>query len=207
MRPSRHHWQRRDIAALASATLLLPARRSRQLFLRLEPGTGFFAANHARQLLAVTVAVSFVLCAISRCFGQGQINFGDRVGGSGPDTNSLSPVPASGLLLIAYDFLLLPDTLDVYYGPDHVFSSGPTSGAGQFAIPYGPGLSSSLEIVMNQDGGLASTVWQYHASVAVPEPGMLSLLGLGVFALAVGHSLKGSPGRCSPVRPIPRRID
>ena len=95
------------------------------------------------------------------------------------DTNVLSPVPFAGTLIIDYDFVYVPDTLDVYYDGKDIYSSGLVSGIGQFNIPYGPGDSTSLTIVMNQDNFAPGTAWAYTPTV-VPEPGTLLLLFSGI---------------------------
>ena len=95
------------------------------------------------------------------------------------DTTVISTVPNFGTLVIDYDFYSVPDTMDIYYDGAHVFSSGLTSGAGQFTIAYGPGGADSLTIIMNQDGNAYDTTWTYQPTV-VPEPGVLALAGLGM---------------------------
>src|SRR6187401_1960559 len=54
-------------------------------------------------------------------YGQG---FLPQVGNSIAATNVLSPVPSSGLLLVDYDFYVVPDTLDVFYDGSQIFASG-----------------------------------------------------------------------------------
>jgi hypothetical protein len=70
----------------------------------------------------------------------------------------------------------------------NIFNSGPVSGAGQFSIPYGPALLPSLSIVMNQNAGASGTLWEYTPMLTpVPEPGWLSLLGVGALAVAMAR--------------------
>ena len=138
-------------------------------------------------------AMFFLLCVVTPCWGQGQIFVRDYAGGFGPTTNSLTPVPNTGLLSIRYDFLSIPDTLDVFYGTQHIFSSGLTNGNGLWVIPYGPGLADNLDIVVNMNGDLSGSVWMFTTSIAVPEPGTLSLLGLGALALIVWRGQKRRP--------------
>ena len=87
-------------------------------------------------------------------------------GGATASTNIIGPVGTSGTLLINYDFYTVPDTMDVYYGGAHIFSSGLVSGANQFVIPFGPGLSTNIVIVMNQgNNSVSTTAWEYTPSV------------------------------------------
>jgi hypothetical protein len=62
-----------------------------------------------------------------------------------------------------------------------------------FDIPYGPGVSDSLFVVMNKDGAAdPNTAWEYTPSMApVPEPGMMALFAVGLFAL--GFGTRGGP--------------
>ncbi len=112
--------------------------------------------------------------------------FPQVVGSFQTTTTILSPIPASGLLLINYNFFSTPDTLDVYYGGTHLFDSGPVSGAGQFSIPYGPGAFSSLQLVMNQTPADSGSFWEYTPQIVpVPEPASLLWLVAGLSLLAV----------------------
>ena len=56
----------------------------------------------------------------------------------------------SGTLLVDYEMYGVPDRMDVYYDGVNIFSTttlnpptGLISGAGQFVIPYGPGVATS----------------------------------------------------------------
>jgi subtilisin family serine protease/subtilisin-like proprotein convertase family protein len=83
------------------------------------------------------------------------------------NTNVITPIPASGVLLIDYNFFQEPDTIDVFYGANDIFSPGPTSLAGEFFIPFGPGVAPNLTIVMNQGGNTnnPTTLWQYTPTI------------------------------------------
>ncbi len=83
---------------------------------------------------------------------------------------STNVVPAggnSGTLVIDFDFYQAPDTLDVYYDGTNIFSSGLVSGSGTFSIPFGPGLSTDISIVMNQNNNPENpgTRWTYTPRV------------------------------------------
>ena len=83
------------------------------------------------------------------------------------NTNIIGPVRNSGILIINYDFYSLPDTLDVYYDGVDIFSSGLVNNSGQFTIPYGPGISSNLVIVMDKPGSGVDplSLWTYTPTV------------------------------------------
>ena len=135
--------------------------------------------------IKTTIALVILFGSAALSFGQG---FPVQTGTS-PATNIFTPVPTSGTLLIDYDFFGIPDTMDVYYDNTDIFSSGITTGSGQFDIPYGPGPATSITIIMNQafDPG-PGDLWEYTVTV-VPEPNSLSVVGLGfsVFAMWVAR--------------------
>ncbi len=87
-------------------------------------------------------------------------------GNAAASTNILSPVATAGILLVNYDFYNVPDSMDVYYDGVNIFSTGLISGNGQFQIPYGPGVGTSISIVMNQGGNPnIGTAWVYTPTV------------------------------------------
>ena len=86
-------------------------------------------------------------------------------GNAAASTNTLAPVPTSGTLLISYNFFTVPDTLDVYYDGVNIFSTGLINGAGNLSIPYGPGVGTSIQIVMNQGNNPRNTAWRYTPAV------------------------------------------
>ena len=110
------------------------------------------------------ITKSLWLFVLSTSFAFGQV-FPQQSGGASPATNILSLVPRAGLLRIDYDFFTIPDTLDVYYDNINIFSSGWRQHSGQFNVPYGPGNSTSLMIIINKDWSDPNTVWQYAPSV------------------------------------------
>jgi hypothetical protein len=118
-----------------------------------------------------------------------------QTGNNLPATNSFAPIPIGGTLLIDYNFFSIPDTLDVYYDNLDIFSSGFVVGSGQFIIPYGPGASSSITIIVNQDGNPEpGDLWQYTPSI-VPEPNALALLLAGATTLLACSRASKSAGR------------
>lgn len=80
-------------------------------------------------------------------------------------TNTLVPVPTSGVLIIDYDFFTVPDQIDVYYDGLDIFTAT-VAGAGTFTVPYGPGTAQSISIVMNQGNNPnGTTAWTYTPRV------------------------------------------
>ncbi|HEU6449022.1 MAG TPA: S8 family serine peptidase [Verrucomicrobiae bacterium] len=89
------------------------------------------------------------------------------------ETNVI-PAPNFGTLIIHYNFLDAPDSMDVYYDGTDIFSiytNNPPDGSGgnleeTFTIPYGPGAATNITIIMNQNGNTnADTQWSYTPSV------------------------------------------
>ena len=106
----------------------------------------------AADLGAVTTTTNF--------FGQ------QRAGDFNANTNVLSPVPTSGILIIDYNFHDIPDTLAVNYDGTNVVTLTGVKGAGAVTVPYGPGTSTSLEIVMNPGNNSdPNTAWEYTPRV------------------------------------------
>jgi hypothetical protein len=124
-----------------------------------------------------------IVCFFSIAFGEVALSaqqvFPTQFGGE-HSTNVLAPVPYEGILLVDYEFYMMPDTMSVYYDGVSIFNSGWISGGGQFTIPYGPGASTSLMIVMNEGVEWnVATVWTYTPSI-IPEPPASVLLVLGL---------------------------
>lgn len=77
------------------------------------------------------------------------------------NTNTLTPVPNQGVLIIDYNFFQIADRIDVIYDGVDIFSTT-VSGSGTFTVPYGPGSAQSISIVMNQgDNSDPQTQWTY----------------------------------------------
>jgi len=87
-------------------------------------------------------------------------------GGIAAITNTLGPVPTSGILLVDYEFFTLPDSLHAYYEGGLILDSGLTGGSAQLAANYGPGTSTNITIIMNEGGNPnETTLWRYTAAV------------------------------------------
>jgi len=81
-------------------------------------------------------------------------------GGDTPDTNIVHVAVPTGVLTITYDFFTVPDQMVVYdQNGVQLFNSGIINGSGVFNIGYTN--TSSLTIVMNPNGGIAGTGWEY----------------------------------------------
>jgi uncharacterized repeat protein (TIGR01451 family)/uncharacterized delta-60 repeat protein len=72
----------------------------------------------------------------------------------------------AGTITINYDFLSVPDEMRIYYDNIRIYDSGYTNGTKTVVIPYGPGASTSITIVMNEGGGTPGTAWLYTASIS-----------------------------------------
>jgi hypothetical protein len=142
--------------------------------------------------LSQTMKTLKTTIALVILFGSAALSFGQTFPvqtGTSSATNIFTPVPTSGTLLIDYNFFSIPDSMDVDYDNTDIFSSGMMSGTGQFDIPYGPGLSTSITIIV--DAGSPGDLWEYEVTV-VPEPNSLSVFGLGfsVFAMWLAKKSK-----------------
>jgi subtilisin-like proprotein convertase family protein len=90
-------------------------------------------------------------------------------------TNVLQTFQNQGTLVVDYDFYALPDIMHVYYDNALIFDSGSVSNGGQFNIPFGPGLSTNLVIIMNEGNNEdTNTLWEYTASIVNPTPGFVA---------------------------------
>jgi choice-of-anchor C domain-containing protein len=85
--------------------------------------------------------------------------------GSAPDTNSIGIAGTSGTLLMSYDFENIPDQMWVLYDGVTIKNTGLVSGAGNFSVNFGPGVSTNLVIIMNPNTGNSNTVWSYTPTI------------------------------------------
>ncbi len=86
-------------------------------------------------------------------------------GGPNPDTNTIGTTFNEGVITIDYKFYNVPDRMTVYYDGNLIFDTGTISGSGTIDIPYGPGVSTDVVIVMNETGGPPGTAWDYTATI------------------------------------------
>jgi subtilisin-like proprotein convertase family protein len=83
-------------------------------------------------------------------------------GGWEAQTNVINTGQTAGELAIGYDFFSLPDEMHVYYENQLIFNSGQVTNSGTFNIPYGPGASTSVTIIMNEGSTQdTNTAWIY----------------------------------------------
>ena len=90
------------------------------------------------------------------------------------DWNVLHVGHNQGTLSVDYDMYAEPDTMHVYY--DHVllYDSGLVSFTNHVDIPFGPGTSTEVVIVINEGNAPdTNTLWEYTATVASPVPAHL----------------------------------
>jgi subtilisin-like proprotein convertase family protein len=87
-------------------------------------------------------------------------------GGPAASTKIINTPSTSGNLAINYDFYDQADTMRVYYGTNRIFDSGSVSNSGTFNVAYGPGDSSVVTIIMDEES--APTEWYYDATNTSP---------------------------------------
>jgi subtilisin-like proprotein convertase family protein len=91
-------------------------------------------------------------------------------GGPKAATNVFNTGATAGTLNINYDFVSQPDDLRIYYDGRLLFDSGLLSNVGTLSIPYGPGSSTVVTIVMNEGGNPdPNDVWYYWPSWTLPK--------------------------------------
>jgi subtilisin-like proprotein convertase family protein len=121
-----------------------------------------------------------ILLAENRGLMQGT-NYGEGVpkdfivpinsSGSNTETRvTLNTSNRQGIVRIDFSSFEIPDTLRVYYEGNRIFDSGSISITnGLFNIPYGPGISTFVEIVVNEAGNpVGGTRWEMTVQVTGP---------------------------------------
>ena len=90
------------------------------------------------------------------------------------DTNTLHVGANQGTLFVDYNFYMLPDTMHVYYDDVLIYDSGLVSFTNHAAIPFGPGVSTNILIIMDEGNNSdTNTLWEYTATVVCPGPAYL----------------------------------
>jgi subtilisin-like proprotein convertase family protein len=91
-------------------------------------------------------------------------------GGPAAYTNTIDTAQMSGIVSIRYAFYSKPDSLRVYYEGNRIFDSGMVSLGGVWTIPYGPGTSTKLTIVVNEGNNYdPETLWDYWFTSTKPD--------------------------------------
>lgn len=104
-------------------------------------------------------------------------------GGSAEERFPIDTGAVSGTIIVDYDFFSVPDRLTIYYDADGnastgvngaellLFDTGVISGGNVVTIPYGPGLGTIVELVMNEGGGNSGTAWVLNQVTIIPNAG------------------------------------
>ena len=117
-------------------------------------------------------------------------------GGSQENDQIIDTGATSGSITINYNMFTIPDDLRVYYPPvgvpgsTRIFDTGLVSGSGTAVVNYGPGTSTTVEIIMDQGGGSSGTAWTY---TAVIHPNVLTSSS-GLIKLGDGRLVLDGPG-------------
>ncbi|MFN3407958.1 MAG: S8 family serine peptidase [Limisphaerales bacterium] len=83
-------------------------------------------------------------------------------GGPAAVTNVFDTGATQGSVRFTYDFFEVPDTLTIYYDGVPLVPTTELVGSNSFTLTYGPGASTELVVVINQEGNTnATTQWQY----------------------------------------------
>ncbi|MBN2505484.1 MAG: S8 family serine peptidase, partial [Verrucomicrobia bacterium] len=84
-----------------------------------------------------------------------------------PKTNVVATSFTEGILTIDFEFYDVPDRMTIYHDGGLIFDSGVISGNGTIEVPFGPGLSTNLLIVMNEQGDSIDGTWWNYTGLAV----------------------------------------
>jgi subtilisin family serine protease len=88
------------------------------------------------------------------------------------NTNILPVGQHQGTLFVTYDMYAEPDSMHVYYDGNLIYDSGLVSFSNSVSIPFGPGISTNVVIIMNETNNYdTNTLWEYTATVASSAPG------------------------------------
>jgi len=120
------------------------------------------------------------------------LTVGDGRSGVGPaeSRTNINTDANSGTISLFYDFYFIEDSIRVYYDGVRIYDSGLTNGAATVDIPYGPGNSTYVEIVVNEGSGDPGTVWDYIAIITTGGGSSKVLVG-GDFTSIGGASRSG----------------
>lgn len=87
-------------------------------------------------------------------------------GGADAQTNTIAIGANRGTLIVDYDFFVVADQMRVYYDGQEIKDTDLVSGSNTFSVDFGPGLSTDLEITMNEgNNSVTNTLWEYTGTV------------------------------------------
>ena len=87
-------------------------------------------------------------------------------GGAGTTRTTHSLGRTSGAFRFRYNAQSVPDRFDIYYEGAVIYTTGgPVSGTGDVMVNFGPGTSTTIEVVVT---GPSGTAWSY--TVGCPTP-------------------------------------
>ena len=132
------------------------------------------------------------------------------------NTNILHVGTNQGTLFVSYDMYTEPDTMHVYYDNVLIYDSGLVSYSNHVAIPFGPGVSTNIVIIMNEGNNRRHQhTLGIHRHRRLPGPGLRGVHrehqpgpGPHQVCLAAVPARRHEPGPLLPARTIaqhPRR--
>jgi hypothetical protein len=96
-------------------------------------------------------------------------------GGPQVASNTFNLRLTSGTISVYYDFYGIPDWMRVFYETNVIFDTGLASGSADVLLPYGPGESTYITVVMNEgDNSDPNTAWEYIISASHPDFGFFT---------------------------------
>lgn len=133
-----------------------------------------------------------------------QLNAGQFGFGPAEYRTNIDTMANSGTISITFYPACVPDSIKVYYGGVAIFDSGLVNEFGndpncdfanftgplRYVIPYGPGPSTMVELVVNEGSGDPGTVWEFDATIENSVVGERLVIG-GEFETYNGFPRRG----------------
>lgn len=144
-----------------------------------------------------------LLGEISQPSSTSSIPVGAQASGGSQESDTIVDTGStSGTITISYNMYYIPDTIDVYYGVKgaggiDIKSTGPLQGTGVLPVSYAPigtFSTTTVEIVIDQGGGLTSTFWTYSAVITPAvsaSNNSLAKLGSGLLTIQGDNTFTG----------------
>jgi|GEM_PF-5312952 len=109
------------------------------------------------------VAVKAVVPTVPKCDGSANAD-----GGFSEDRRQWRMSAPTGLVTLRFDAYNIPDTFAIRYQGQEIWSSGGlVSNANTVVVPYGPGTSTLIEVVVNEGNNAdTGTAWEYQLRCA-----------------------------------------